>query len=209
MTPNPAHHPIMLVRHGQTDWSRDGRYQGQSDPPLSAAGIREAERLAETLGVAKIGVIVSSPLRRARQTAAILMKRLGMAGIQVDPDLNEISFGAWEGLTQSEVKQIWPALMRAWKRVPESVRFPGGETLDDVRVRLRRCLAAYGMRAAQTPVLLVTHATWIKLALLEHGAAGPFNFRQIQIATGSVHSLTIHPVPMSPQTMEHLSCVSP
>ncbi len=208
MTPPHGHHPIMLARHGQTAWSHDGRYQGQSDPPLSAAGMLDAEALAASLRRVSLGVIVSSPLQRARQTAAILVRMLGLTEAEIDPDLTEISYGAWEGLTQPVVKRYWPDLLRAWKRAPETVHFPGGEALSDVQSRIRRCLPIYTARAARTPVLLITHSIWIRLALIESRGLPPSDFRSLPIPTGSLHALRTGFVHPCPQPKEQISCVS-
>lgn len=189
---------IFLARHGQTDWSRDGRYQGRSDPNLCPEGITESLHLAEILRDAGIRTIIASPLQRARQTAAIVAAALGLASPAVDPDLVEIAYGAWEGLTQAEVKRRWPALLRSWKRAPETVRFPGGETLDEARSRVRGCLAACKVYAAATPLLLVTHAAWIRLALIETRGLPLAEFRRIGVNTGSIHR--IFPDPLHPLT---------
>ena len=202
------HQRIFVARHGQTEWSHDGRYQGRSDPPLSPEGIVESQRLAETLRGMRIGAIITSPLQRARQTAAIIVNLLELDPAAIDPNLAEISYGAWEGLTQSEVKSRWPELLRRWKRTPETVRFPGGETLDEARSRVCACLTARRQHTGSMPILLVTHAAWIRLALIEAFGLSLADFRHITIETGSVHQISIGLSNQFSQPTEQVSCVS-
>ena len=92
---------LLLVRHGETDWNRDGRWQGQSDTPLNELGRRQARELAEQLD--GVDVVYSSDLARARETAEILAERAGVE-VRLDPRLRERGFGAWEGLTLAEIE---------------------------------------------------------------------------------------------------------
>ena len=191
---------LLLARHGQTLWNAAGRYQGQSDPPLSPEGEAEAAALAETLRDERLGAVLASPLRRAAATAAILARALGLPPPLTDPRLIELGYGAWEGLTQAEVKARWPALLRCWKRAPETVRFPDGEDLATVRARLDALLAARPWETAVAPggaapggaVLLVTHAGPIRLLRLAAEARPLAEFRRIETPPGSLHALRLH-----------------
>ncbi|GLR67782.1 hypothetical protein GCM10010909_24630 [Acidocella aquatica] len=183
----PAPAPrLALVRHGATAWTLAGRYQGRADPPLCPQGIAEAATLAATLHGQAIGQIVTSPLQRARQTAAILASAANLASPETDDNLSEISYGAWEGLTQPEIKSSWPGLLREWKHTPESARFPGGGSLADMRPRVRAALSTWRRAAHAQSVLLVTHAIWIKLALVETGLLAPADFRHIRVPTSTL-----------------------
>ena len=163
----------MLLRHGQTPMSVEKRYAGTSDVPLTEVGLRQADAAAKRLSSAGLDAIVTSPLLRARQTAAAVAAMCG-AGVLVDEGFRETDFGAWEGLTFAEVRDRWPDEMAAWL-ADESVAPPGGESLLAVRDRvsdaLARVLAAYPERR----VLIVSHVTPIKtliaLALLAPAAA--------------------------------------
>jgi broad specificity phosphatase PhoE len=103
---------LLLVRHGETDWNRDGRWQGQSDTPLNELGRRQAHELAAALD--DVDAVYSSDLGRARETAEILADRLGME-IHVDPRLRERSFGAWEGLTTAEIEDRFSEAHGRWQ----------------------------------------------------------------------------------------------
>ncbi|MBW4035208.1 MAG: histidine phosphatase family protein [Proteobacteria bacterium] len=200
--------PILLARHGETAWTRAGRYQGQSDPALSPAGVAESERLAATLRGGAIAAIMCSPLLRARQTAGVIAGVIGLPAPQIDPDLIEIAYGDWEGLTQADVKCRWPALLRAWKHAPETVMFPGGETLGALRMRVRRCLGTYSLPASSGAVLLVTHSAWIRIAVIEAQGLPLASFRHVPVATGSVQPLFFHTARTLAQRTETLSCGS-
>jgi probable phosphoglycerate mutase len=175
---------IILVRHGQTQWNLDGRYQGRSDPPLCRTGMMECVTLAKKLSRAGIRSIFTSPLSRARQTAEIVADRLRIGPIENDPRLAEIHFGDWEGNTQTQVRQHWPELLNLWKTAPDAVRFPGGETLEEARDRLRgffKDIGALGSPDA-APALVVTHAGLIRLAILAAQLQEVTRFRQIAVA---------------------------
>jgi broad specificity phosphatase PhoE len=95
---------IVLVRHGETDWNTERRYQGHLDPPLNAAGRAQSEALAEALVAEPIVAVYSSDLRRAHETAEIVARRLDLL-VQVDPALREVDLGSWAGLTKDEVRE--------------------------------------------------------------------------------------------------------
>ena len=103
---------LLLVRHGETDWNRDGRWQGHSDTHLNELGRQQAERLAGELS--DVDVVYSSDLARARETAGILAERLGLE-VRLDPRLRERSFGAWEGLTVDEIEAAFQEDHRRWQ----------------------------------------------------------------------------------------------
>ena len=186
---------VFLARHGETAWSRDGRYQGQSDPPLSSHGISQALQLAGVMRAKNITSVVSSPLRRARHTAAIVAKALRLDPPAIDPNLIEIAYGAWEGLTQNEVKSRWPDLLRTWKRAPLTVGFPEGETLTGVQWRVQTALALRLRPEGSSPILLVGHSVWIRLALMQACGLSAEDFRRIGCDTGAaVRLCRNHPV---------------
>ena len=126
---------IILARHGETSWNVEGRHQGQSfDIPISEVGQTQAKALAERFRCQDIARAVASPLLRARQTAE---RSLGAraAMLTFDPGFMEISHGEWEGRLATEIRDGFPELQQAWRERPETVRFPGGESLQDVQDR--------------------------------------------------------------------------
>ena len=159
---------LLLARHGETDWNRVGRWQGQADPPLNERGRRQAAELAGRLAGDGIDAVYSSDLARASQTARVVADRLGLDVVQ-DPGLREIDVGSWSGLTRAEVEQRFPVGYARWL---------GGEIGHDGETREQ--LASRVIDAARTiagrhegeTVLLVTHGGVIR-ALRRHAAGDP------------------------------------
>jgi broad specificity phosphatase PhoE len=118
---------LLLVRHGQSTWNADGRWQGQEDPPLSTVGVRQARLAAESLGT--FDVIASSPLERALTTATIIADASGTGPVLVDADLVERHAGGFQGLTRAEIEERYPGFLSEG-RVP-----PGWEPDDEVTAR--------------------------------------------------------------------------
>lgn len=100
---------VLLVRHGQSVWNADGRWQGQADPPLTDLGRAQAHHAARSLGV--VDAIVASDLERAAETAAILSGELGVGPLVLDVDLRERDAGEWSGLTRKEIDAGWPGYL--------------------------------------------------------------------------------------------------
>jgi len=153
----------LLLRHGQTVLSVEKRFSGVGEQGLTETGRTQAGDAARRLAGSGAVAVVSSPLRRARQTAEHVAEALGVeAG--VDAGLRETDFGDWEGYTFAEVQAKWPGELAAWLADP-AVPPPFGESFADTATRVRqardRVLAAYGGRT----VVLVTHVTPIKTLL--------------------------------------------
>jgi probable phosphoglycerate mutase len=159
---------ILLARHGETDWNRVGRWQGQADPPLNDAGRSQAAELAERLAGDGIAVIYSSDLARASQTAHVVAERLGLDVVE-DAGLREIDVGSWSGLTRAEVEQRFPEGYARWL---------GGEIGHDGETReelTERVVGAVERIAAAHPddtILAVTHGGAIR-ALRRHADGDP------------------------------------
>ncbi len=123
---------ILLARHGETRWNAEGRYQGQMDIPLSPVGQQQARLLGERLREVHISRAVASPLLRAKLTAELALRDPRSGDLLLDPDLQEIAHGEWEGLLASEIRERDPELLGAWREAPETVQMPGGESLQQV-----------------------------------------------------------------------------
>jgi len=179
---------LLFVRHGETTWNRDGRYQGQSDPPLSARGEEQARAIADRLAAEDVATIVTSPLIRARATAQLVATRLDLP-LATDSRLTEITYGEWEGLHQAEVKLRWPAALRSWKRTPERVTFPGGESLYELQARVRSFLAHMSRQSGT--IVAVTHSGFVKLAALEIQGLPLAAFRNVYVGNASITACTM------------------
>jgi ribonuclease H / adenosylcobalamin/alpha-ribazole phosphatase len=163
---------LLLLRHGQTELSVQRRYSGRGNPALTELGRRQAEAAARYLAErGGIAAVVSSPLQRAYDTAATAAKALGL-DVTADDDLIETDFGAWEGLTFAEAAGRDPELHRRWLR-DTSTEPPGGESFDDVLVRVCRARERIIDRYQGATVLVVSHVTPIKTLLRLALDAGP------------------------------------
>jgi len=100
---------VLLIRHGQSEWNADGRWQGQADPALTDLGRHQALHASRALGV--VDTIVSSDLQRASETALIIAAELGVGPVVLDPDLRERHAGEWQGLTRDEIERDWPGYL--------------------------------------------------------------------------------------------------
>ncbi len=148
---------LLVVRHGQTDYNAQRRYQGAIDVALNATGVRQAEALAQRLPADEIDVIISSPLERALQTARIIAQSLP-CDVQVMEHFRERSVGVYEGLTSEEVKAKYPDLwgQRLTRQMNQTP--PGGETILEVGCRVEEGLGQLKERYPNKTVLLVAHA---------------------------------------------------
>lgn len=150
---------ILLVRHGETTWNRDGRYQGRTDVPLSADGERQVRALGARLVDIPIAVAIASPLSRARVTAEAIVGNRGLA-LTLEPALVEISHGGWEGQLASDVMRDHPAMLTAWRAGPprDFPAGPGAESLGAVEDRAWPVLASLCAQLGADQVgLLVAH----------------------------------------------------
>ena len=126
---------IVLVRHGETDWNKQGRFQGQIDIPLNQNGKEQAKAASKFLKNIFIQKAFSSSLSRPRETAQIILKEHPGIEISLKDNLIEIGHGQWEGKLESEIKSDWPDLLKTWKSFPEKVQMPEGENINDVSNR--------------------------------------------------------------------------
>lgn len=143
---------LLLVRHAESEWNAAGRVQGQADPPLSEHGRRQGAAAASRVDV---DVIVSSDLRRARETADIIASAAGL-DVWFDPALREIDVGEFAGLTRNELLERFPDEAAAW-REGRLERFPGGESRQEHRERLLAAAERLADAFAGRRVLVVTH----------------------------------------------------
>ncbi|MBB6349354.1 MAG: bifunctional RNase H/acid phosphatase [Nonomuraea muscovyensis] len=156
---------LLLLRHGETPLSVERRFSGLGDAELTANGLAQAAAAARRLSREPyhLDAVVSSPLKRARQTAEAVARSAGL-DIDVDEDLRETDFGAWEGHTFTEIQRRWPAELDAWLADPD-VPPPGGESFAEVAARVRRAEERLVERYEGRTVLVVSHVTPIKTLL--------------------------------------------
>lgn len=171
---------LVLIRHGETDWNVEGRYQGQADPPLNERGLAQARRLAEELRDVGLEVLYTSPLRRAAQTARVLAEALGLT-LHFEPRLMEIHQGEWQGRLWSEIAVLYPDLYRRWQSEPWTVTLPGGESLAQVQERVYAALDDILPRHQGQCVGLVTHRIPIILIKMRYQGLDPDAVRTLEL----------------------------
>lgn len=148
---------LWLIRHGQTDWNVEGRYQGQADVPLNAAGLQQAGALAEELNGQVFDAIYSSDLQRARATAEIIAQVIRLP-VQTDIRLREINQGQWEGQFYLYLMVHFPAEMLARRNNPYEFRPPEGESAAEVAQRVMQAADEIAAAHPHGRVLIVSHA---------------------------------------------------
>jgi broad specificity phosphatase PhoE len=153
---------IVLVRHGETDWNRDDRFQGRADPPLNDAGRAQARELSGRLAAESFGALYSSPLLRAHETATILGARLEL-DVRVSDALQEVDVGSWSGLTREEVEDRFPDGFRRWLEYGHG--WDDGETYEELGRRVVDGVHAIGQTHPRERVVAVTHGGPIRSAL--------------------------------------------
>ncbi|GAA4680883.1 bifunctional RNase H/acid phosphatase [Streptomyces chumphonensis] len=185
---------FVLLRHGETALTPQKRFSGSggADPELSGAGRRQAEAAAAALAArGTVQAVVSSPLRRCRETAAAVADRLGLE-VRVDEGLRETDFGAWEGLTFAEVKERHPDDLDAWLASDTVGPTGGGESFAEVARRVALSRDKLLARHAGRTVLLVTHVTPVKqLVRLALGAPPEALFR-MELSAASVSAVAYY-----------------
>jgi broad specificity phosphatase PhoE len=147
---------LWLVRHGQTDWNLEGRYQGGADTPMNSYGISQVQGVIKQLEKIHFDALYSSHLQRAYQSAEILGHALGLE-IIVDERLREISMGKWEGMLFTDIKQQYPGDIEERQRNPLSFHAPGGETVNQVAERMAAAADDICHRFPGGVVLVVSH----------------------------------------------------
>lgn len=140
---------MLLIRHGQSVWNAEGRWQGQADPPLSELGRRQAAEAARRLG--SVDLLVASDLERAVHTAQILSSTLGVGPVVIEPALRETDAGEWSGLTKAEIERAWPGYLAEHRRPP------GFEDPAQLLQRVLGALDALHRAYAGAEIAVVTH----------------------------------------------------
>jgi probable phosphoglycerate mutase len=196
---------MLLVRHGETDWNRDKRFQGQIDVPLNETGQKQAKDAAEFLKTVPMTRAVTSPLLRPKQTAEAILEHHPNLTLELEPGLLEISHGLWEGKLEPEIEELYAEELKQWKVAPETVQMPEGENLQQVWERSAQAWDSI-VRSTQLPddsfatVLVVAHDAVNKAILCHIMDWGPEYFWRFKQGNGAVsvidypNGLDGHPV---------------
>jgi len=180
-----------LVRHGETEWNVEGRAQGSSDTELSEVGLYQAERLSARLAHTSFAAIYYSDLSRAMQTAQMIHERSN-APLLTTPELRELSYGVWEGMTYGEVQARYPALYAQLMKGDVKFTPPGGESVKDLLGRVKLLAQRLGAtHPNEENILIVGHGGSIRgllIVLLDLPAQAFWRFR---LAPGSISIISI------------------
>ncbi len=202
---------LVLVRHGTTAWSRERRFAGSRDIPLAEEGLRQCEAVAAALGGKLIAAVYASPLERARTSAEVIAKAHRLE-VRIEPDLREMAFGEWEGLTRDEVAARFPQAYELWRSAPHRLAVPGGESLADVAARGQRAVDELVGTHADETVVLVSHAVVLRLIVLQALGLGPERLWAVDASPAGITEIeyepgwaTVHRM----NTLSHLDAVAP
>jgi broad specificity phosphatase PhoE len=176
---------LILLRHGETEWSRDGQHTGRTDVPLTAAGEAAAAALKPVLARRDICAAFTSPLRRATRTAELA----GLAGAQQDPDLQEWDYGGYEGQTTLQIRTHQPGWY-LWRDgvIPGDTEHPG-ETVQQVGARADAALARVTPLLADGDVVLVSHGHLLRVLAARWLRLDPAGGRLFRLGTGTLCTL--------------------
>ncbi len=176
---------LILLRHGETEWSRAGRHTGLTDLPLTAAGEAAAAALVPVLARCDIRATFSSPLQRAIKTAALA----GLTGVQQDPDLREWDYGGYEGETTSQIRKRRPGWY-LWRDgvIPGDADHPG-ETVEQVGARADAVLSRVTPLLAGGDAVLVAHGHMLRVLTARWLGLPPADGRLFRLGTGTLCTL--------------------
>lgn len=182
---------LIIVRAGQTAWNKENRFRGRIDLPMDDIGWRQAEVVARRIGAEfQPAAVLSSPLQRTMQTAGLIARPLGLA-VGTDEGLLDMDYGDFAGLDPAEAGRRFTDLYRAWLDLPQLVRLPHGESLEDARVRAADLIQRMVGRYPDRQVILVSHLVICQMLLcvalhLHNSFVGYF-----QLDTGSLSVLEV------------------
>jgi probable phosphoglycerate mutase len=185
---------LLLVRHGETDWNREKRFQGQIDVPLNPQGREQSRRAAIFLQTVKLDRAVSSPMLRPQETAEIILQMHAGIELELYDELREINHGEWEGKLEAEIEAVYSDLLQQWQRSPETVQMPNGENLNQIWERAISCWHGIVASAASnliqsdqiSTVLVVAHDAINKAILCHLAGLGPEHFWTFKQGNGAV-----------------------
>lgn len=147
---------ILLMRHGETEWNRWEKKQGQKDSPLTKKGLLQAKELAKTARLLQIDYLFTSPLKRALQTALVVEKAINLKH-KIDKRLMECSFGICEGLFVSDINHLYPSVAMDRKKDPWNFQWPKGESYADIYIRASNFIADLFSLFSGKTIAVVAH----------------------------------------------------
>lgn len=179
---------LFVLRHGETEWSRERRFAGWQDVPLSDIGRRQCEAAAAALSGALVSAVYASPLERARTSAEVVAKPHRLP-VQVEDAFREMGFGDWEALTREEAAARNPRDWEIWRTAPHRFARPGAESLPAVAARVVQGLKELRAEHDGETLILVTHAVVTRLIVLDAMGLGPERLWAVDAAPAGITEL--------------------
>jgi len=176
---------LYLIRHGETAWNADGRFQGQTDTLLNDIGRAQAGVVARIMDDWHVDAVYSSDLARAAETAEIIAATHGLIPIP-DVRLREISFGEWEGLSLAEATERWPDIVASWRADSLHTRPPGGETQEAVRQRVVEFTAEIVRQHPEGSICVVGHGGSLRMLVAQILGTDPTIYRRLRLDNCSI-----------------------
>jgi probable phosphoglycerate mutase len=177
---------LIIIRHGESEWNRIGRYQGQADAPLSELGLRQAEALAGRLRNERLDAIFTSPLQRAARTAAAVARFHPHVPPASEPALLEIDHGEWQGLMVDEVKGRYGAGLLEWRMHPTRAQMPGGESFSNILKRVLDFKERLLIEYSEKNVLVSTHDVVVKILVADALGMNMDRINRIWVTNASI-----------------------
>ena len=186
---------LYLVRHGETEWNREGRAQGRADVPLNEAGIAQSQALAATFASLNVAAVMSSSSRRAVRTAEAIAAPHNLE-VTARDDLLELNFGGLDGAPLRDMREMFPDFFGHWTRDPATAQFPdGGETLQQLQDRTWAAVESVARsHDAQDNVIIVSHAFALYSIMCRALGMPLSNYGRLRITPGT-YSLLVSRAP--------------
>jgi len=189
-TADPSACQLFLVRHGTTTLNVQNRYRGRRDVPLDAQGYQDAVDAARELSSVGLSAVYTGPLRRTIMTAQIIADEARVPDLRILHGLNNVDYGAWEGLTAEEASMYSPDAFELYRSAPDRAVCPAGERLTDAQNRMLEAMELIGSRHPGEKVAAVTHAVMIRLLVARLTDIRGEQWR-IPVGRGSLTSIAI------------------
>lgn len=199
---------ILLIRHGRVAWNAKSAYTGWTDVPLDECGREEAALVAQRLKTVNLAAVYSSDLCRARNTAEIIASQHPL-GVEIEPNLKEVNYGEWEGLSIDEVKNAYGEVFyKSWADDPERVRIPGGETFGELRDRAVPAIKRIASLHPGGIVAIVAHRSVNRVLICHWLGLGVNSYKKIEQYNGAINSIAFRGNPAAIETVNDVCHVS-
>jgi len=183
---------IYLIRHGETLWNREGRCQGVTDIPLTDTGRQQAQAIAAALAEKPLSLVLSSSLQRARETAAIIVRRRRLP-VELRNELQEWNQGELEGLTGAELLSQHQPYFARWRQDPANATPPGGEPLQDLQTRAWPVIDSLRERVLVGPVAVISHSMTLSTILCAALGLDLSNIHRLKLDIASKSTIAFSP----------------